>query len=266
MNYIKELRAFKDWLLLNELPTSAIALWHTLMAINNMTGWKSRFNAPNPVVEKLTGLSKQGLVNARIKLIEAGLIEYEKGKKGKAPTYKMISLVNSVDQSDYQSEYQSEYQYEYQSNTQSLTIPKHKQNINETKKEAVANAREDAVVFFEKNFGITSPFIIEQIEAWVNDFDSDEIVIAAMKIALKKGANSFGYCEPILKEWHQKGLRTIDAIRAYEANKQTKSKRINKRVEPIPKWMTDQKNFVEEPPPEEFEKRVKALESMLSNL
>lgn len=99
MNYMKELRAFKEWLLVNELPTSAIVLWYTLMGVNNTAGWKSRFNAPNSLIQQLTGLSKQGLINARTKLIESNLIGCEKGKKGKAPVYKMVPLVNAVDQS-----------------------------------------------------------------------------------------------------------------------------------------------------------------------
>ncbi|SDJ20640.1 hypothetical protein [Natribacillus halophilus] len=99
MDYMKELNAFRNWLLMNDLTTSGIALWHTLMSINNMTGWKEHFNAPNSTVQRLTGLSKQGLVDARKVLIDNNLIEYQKGKKNKAPVYKIISLVNSVDQS-----------------------------------------------------------------------------------------------------------------------------------------------------------------------
>lgn len=46
MNYIKELNAFREWLLVHEFPGSAVSLWHTLMSINNAARWKSRFNAP----------------------------------------------------------------------------------------------------------------------------------------------------------------------------------------------------------------------------
>lgn len=98
MDYFKELNAFRNWLLLNELTTSGIALWHTLMSVNNMTGWKHWFNVPNSTLQQLTNLSKQGLVDARLLLINKGLIEYKKGKQREAGKYKMISLVNSLDQ------------------------------------------------------------------------------------------------------------------------------------------------------------------------
>lgn len=103
MNYIKELNAFKNWLLLNEIPTSAIVLWHTLMTINNATHWKREFNAPNSVVRKLSGLSKQGLLNARGHLIDHGRIHCKKGKRGQAPIYEMVPFGQIVDPSISQS-------------------------------------------------------------------------------------------------------------------------------------------------------------------
>lgn len=93
MNYIKELNAFREFLLENELAAGAISLWHALMSINNKTMWKRRFNGPGAVVGQLAGLSKQGVVDARAKLVEYGLIRYDKGCPGKAPVYEMISLV-----------------------------------------------------------------------------------------------------------------------------------------------------------------------------
>jgi hypothetical protein len=194
LNYLKELKAFKDWLLLNDLNTSAIALWHTLMAINNMAGWKERFNAPNSTVEKLTGLSKQGLVNARIKLIENELIEYEKGKKGKAPIYKVKSLVNSVDQSLYQSDTQSIYQSGCQSDDQQLTIPKQKLNKTKLKDDVVEDARvsPNPFQFYEQEgFGVLGGYIPQKIVGWCDDL-SEGLVLEAMKIVLNRGLRSGG--------------------------------------------------------------------------
>lgn len=85
MNYIKELNAFKDWVQVNELSASATLLWHTLMIINNTTGWKNQFNAPNALVGNLSGLSVQRINEARKQLMEQQLITCENGKKGKAP-------------------------------------------------------------------------------------------------------------------------------------------------------------------------------------
>ncbi|BCB04788.1 DnaD domain-containing protein [Bacillus sp. KH172YL63] len=254
MNYLKELKAFKDWLLLNDLNTSAIALWHTLMAINNMAGWKERFNAPNSTVEKLTGLSKQGLVNARIKLIENELIEYEKGKKGKAPIYKVKSLVNSVDQSLYQSDTQSVYQYGYQSDDQQLTIPKHKLNKTKLKEDVVDDspASLNPFQFYEQEgFGVLGGYIPQKIVSWCDDL-CEELVLEAMKIAVEQGTKKWGYVEAILKNWAQKGIRTLEQSRAEQQQfKEQRTKRTparNGKVRPIrteklPDWFEEKKSY-----------------------
>ncbi|MEC5425302.1 DnaD domain protein [Virgibacillus sp. C22-A2] len=213
MNYIKELNAFRNWLLLSEIPTSAIALWYTLMAINNSVGWKSSFNAPNSVVQQLTGLSKQGLLNARNELIEHNLICCEKGKKGKAPVYKMVSLVNSVDQCMYQSVYQSLDP----SLDESLTIPKQKLKQKQKSRRGEKEA-ENPFLIFEQNFGILRPIAGESLIAWCEDL-GDDIVVAAIKLAVKRGGHTYSYIEKILKEWAHAKLTSIDRVRDYERQK-----------------------------------------------
>jgi len=97
MNYMKELNAFREWLLVNPLPTSAIVLWYTLMSLNNMTRWKKTFNAPNKILEQLTGLSKQSIHQARNILVEHGLIKCQKGSRDEAPKFQMLSLIEADD-------------------------------------------------------------------------------------------------------------------------------------------------------------------------
>ncbi|GIM47594.1 hypothetical protein DNHGIG_31430 [Collibacillus ludicampi] len=79
MNYILELNAFRDWVMINRASTGQIALWYALMSINNQTGWKEWFSAPNQTLQLMTGLSRQGLDKARNGLIQLGLIQYKKG-------------------------------------------------------------------------------------------------------------------------------------------------------------------------------------------
>lgn len=95
---MKEFSAFRVWLIVNELPTHAIVLWHTLMNVNNSFGGKSTFNLPNGSAQILTGLSKSGVFLARKRLAEHGLIKYKPGGKGKSPVYEMISLVKNEDE------------------------------------------------------------------------------------------------------------------------------------------------------------------------
>src|SRR5690625_2214164 len=111
MNYIKELNAFRNWLLLHKLSSGSILLWHTLMSINNMAGWEVEFNARNTVIYQLTGLTKNKLITARRQLQEHDLIIYHKGNKGKAPVYQMVSVHEKMNQMMGRSQDQSEEQY-----------------------------------------------------------------------------------------------------------------------------------------------------------
>ncbi|WP_145523935.1 hypothetical protein [Virgibacillus sp. SK37] len=136
------------WLLLNELSTSGIVLWHALMDISNHIGCKSTFNVPNSTLMKLTGLSKQGLMNARALLMERHFIRYERGKRGYAPIYEIISLAHSV------------YLFGYQSGTQSLDkllteeFPIHK---DKEKRRGGIGKRENVFSVYEQNMGSLLP-------------------------------------------------------------------------------------------------------------
>ena len=90
MNYIAELNAFHDYLLLNQLSTSEIALWHALVHINNKTMWKTEFAASNLMLQQLTGLSISGIASARNKLKQRGVLEYIPGKARQAGKYHLF--------------------------------------------------------------------------------------------------------------------------------------------------------------------------------
>ena len=93
MNYLSELRAFKDWCLMNHPSTGQIALWHALMLMANSSGWQEWFPVPNQTLELLTGLSHSGVNKARQTLIDRGLIEYRPSdNRKKASKYKVNSL------------------------------------------------------------------------------------------------------------------------------------------------------------------------------
>ncbi|MGY0691886.1 DnaD domain-containing protein [Virgibacillus sp. FSP13] len=297
MNYIKELKAFKDWLLINDLPAHAIVLWYTLMAINNSVGWKHHFNAPNSVVGKLSGLSKNRLHEARKRLIEANFITCENGKKGKAPVYKMVSLLHrddqamnsslyqnrdqatdrlkdqfrdesqneSPDQSWYQLQNESEPQYRNQSRDQSgnqsqdqsqhqsqahiapnadasqdelqnqsddqfcdqswyqsqdksqhpsRTIPKQKQ-----KEERRGDPHaENPFDLYQNHFGTLHSSSRKAFMNWCDKL-GDDMMIAAIKHAIKHGGRTFRYIEKILQQWTDANLHSVDEVETYVSEK-----------------------------------------------
>ncbi|MDL4842504.1 DnaD domain-containing protein [Aquibacillus rhizosphaerae] len=217
MNYIKQLNAFKDWLLWNKIPTSAIILWHALMMINNATGWKKKFNAQNSMLQLLTGLSKQGVANARAELVAQGLIIYQKGHIGKAATYQIASLVNSVDQVLDQSIAHSVDQAHsvdpFVDNV--LAIPKQEEEVEERRR-----GRSDShlISIYEQNFGVLKPILRDPFMNWCQEL-GDELVIYGIKLAAEMDGRSYSYLNAIFKEWSQAKLKTLEEVNVYQAQK-----------------------------------------------
>ncbi|SES62081.1 Phage replication protein, DnaD domain [Oceanobacillus limi] len=228
MEYFKEMKAFKEWLLLNELSTSAVALWYTLMTINNSVGWKSKFNVANATVQKLTGLSKQGLADARKKLMEHDLIMFEKGAKGRAPKYQMVSLVSHIDRSPDPKLDQSLDR----SADQSLTIPRERHRQKDRRGETRA---EKLIQLHETSIGRLSPVAREEFLLWMEEVGAD-MLEAAIKHAAKHGARSFRYVERILEEWVDNNLVTVEAVNAFQKQK---GQRIHNTI-PFPNKERDQ--------------------------
>lgn len=96
MRYISEINAFYDWLELNELSTSAIALWYALMHINNKAAWVETFTVAESVLSIKTGLSGRGVRNARNELKQKGRIDFRSRAGGRAPIYTIISFETGI--------------------------------------------------------------------------------------------------------------------------------------------------------------------------
>lgn len=103
MNYIKELRAFYGQVIpQGTCGASEIALWHALMYLCNQTFWQTWFEASLRRISAVSGLSKSGVLAARKRLVELGLIQV-RTESTKCSRYRLISLVDVSDTSVAQS-------------------------------------------------------------------------------------------------------------------------------------------------------------------
>ena len=100
MNYIKEINAFYDRQEQVPLSGAAVALWYALMHINNKTRWKITFTSPGSVLRNKAGLTESSFKRARKELASLGYIEVESQGHGKAPVYKIHSLVVEIEQDE----------------------------------------------------------------------------------------------------------------------------------------------------------------------
>ncbi|NUK31018.1 DnaD domain protein [Parageobacillus sp. VR-IP] len=154
------------------------------------------------------------------------------------------------------------------------------ENTTEINKEVVVetSAREsiNPFVFFEQNgFGVIGSYIGEKIANWIAD-TSEELVLEAMKIAVENGVKTWKYVESILRDWSEKGYRTVEQVRAAQmAFKEQQAKKRNgsngskkpMRTEMIPDWLntdySQYENNKESDDPEELERKRRELEERL---
>ena len=93
MNYISEITAFEQWLETHYLPISPQLLWYKLMNLCNRSGWSEWVQVDNLRLMATMQMGREAtLIKARDELIKAGLVEYQKGKKGCPNRYRLISF------------------------------------------------------------------------------------------------------------------------------------------------------------------------------
>ena len=241
MNYIKELNAFYDWLETNSLSTSAIALWHALMHVNNKAGWIEEFGVATSVLCTKTGLSDRTVRNARNELKQKGRIEWKSRRGNQSAVYKIIPLSKSMsaiisgnasgkhsgnsdknnlsetDADNLSGNASGNLSGNASGNTSALN------KLNETKQnedDDVINDN-DPFVYYSKNIGPMLPYIADLIKQYQKDLPN-ELITEAFKIAVRNNARSMRYAEKIMISWLDKGIKTIDAYKLHEAERESK--------------------------------------------
>lgn len=207
VNYLKEINAFYDQLEINPLSSSAIALWHTLMHINNKAAWKEQFTVAVSVLCMKSGLREGTFKKARNELKQKGYIDFISRRGNQSAIYKIISLSSNNDRNSIgNSVHNSSDNHDH--NRGALT--KLKQNETKTKQiPSLANAR--VINLTEQYFG----FISDKDKYLLNDFCDElgeELITEALNRA-KAELKGFKYALGIIRNWSQKGIRTMEDVK-----------------------------------------------------
>lgn len=104
-------------------------------------------------------------------------------------------------------------------------------------------ATENVFEFYQKNFGILSSFVQEDILYWIRDI-GDGLVLEALKRALEQN-KEYGYAKKIMQSWVRKGIDSLEKaeaervqfIRANE--KRDNSYQRTGRVATVPDWVNN---------------------------
>lgn len=147
-------------------------------------------------------VSKNRFLKHRKLLIERGYISIEKERK-RGKFENNIYIINQTVASNHRHGVLPPRQNEATNNNKDL-------NNNNSFNSSSSRAHE----FYEQNLGMLTPYIIENIDYWINDLNED-LVIESMKRAIKQG-KKFNYAEGILKDWYKNNVRTLQDVEAKE--------------------------------------------------
>ncbi|WP_420496562.1 phage replisome organizer N-terminal domain-containing protein [Macrococcus psychrotolerans] len=86
-------------------------------------------------------------------------------------------------------------------------------------------------IFENGGYGYLDPITMQKLFAWIDDFgdEGDSIVSKALDIGIEAGVKNYSYANGTLKNWYNKGFRTIAEIDANERRRKSKD---NNQVKP----------------------------------
>lgn len=191
MNYIAELNAFDRWLETNYLPALSELLWRKMIALFNRCGWAEWISVDNQRLMGLIQVKREAtFIDYRNKLVEAGLIEYQKGKKGSPNRYKLISLSEGKNNNTFTDEVQTVVNTEVQSvvnpvvNTVVKTVDINK--LNQTKlnkiKDMPGTKCSEPVAMLPLKDGTEYEISAESFEEFVNAYPAINVLSEMRKM------------------------------------------------------------------------------------
>jgi predicted phage replisome organizer len=84
---------------------------------------------------------------------------------------------------------------------------------------------------YQSEIGVLSSLIHEKIDYWLNEFD-ESIVVHAIKLAAESNVRRWAYIDSILKAWSDKSVKTIDDVKALQADHKRRSTKPSRSSKP----------------------------------
>ncbi|GGJ91098.1 hypothetical protein GCM10007063_12220 [Lentibacillus kapialis] len=119
----------------------------------------------------------------------------------------------------------------------------------------------DAIRFYQDNFGVAGSYVAEDICHWINDL-GETLVLDAMKRALEQQKTTWRYVKGILKAWAKKGITTVEQAAADEMafrNRHNHQQPPRTQSDIIPAWFHEHKRK------QELEKQQKSKSDALDS-
>ncbi|ELK39068.1 DnaD domain protein [Brevibacillus agri] len=219
MNYIRELNAFYDRLETSPLSTSAIALWHALMHINNKAGWIDTFAVAVSVLSIKTGLSERTITNARHELKQKGFIDFQSRKGNKSAMYKMISL-SAINADSFSFNLSDSSSDSVSGNASALFKQNNTKPIN-LLPATHARSNDDPFLIYQQEIGKFTETIKDNMIDWLDGGYFEEpksILVEAIKEAAIHEKRSWAYIDRVLRRCLQENVKTLEEMRQKKAD------------------------------------------------
>lgn len=192
------------------------------------------FHLMNDALLKLTGLNETTMFNARNKLVQFGLIKYEKGRRNlDTPVYQIIKLYEDWGRTDNKSgddtgaTFVDEPGVTTGDDTGGNLLTNTKQDITITQHNKPTDDADDLPIqkvanYYQQNIGVIKPLVMDDFRDYFSQFkkaktsddEAVEIIEYAIKIAVDNNKLSWSYASAVLKNWTNSGLFTIANIKA----------------------------------------------------
>lgn len=101
---------------------------------------------------------------------------------------------------------------------------KNEKNINNNNKGSSIRS-----IWENNGFGLMSSKTMTDFDYWISDFekigasqkDAEQLIVKAIEIAIDANARNYNYINAILKDWEQRGFKSVDDREAARKQKKT---------------------------------------------
>lgn len=230
--------------------------FYIYLMTNSKTSQIGIYELPSRVIELETGYNRETVEKLLTRFIEYGKIEYNQPTKEiyirnwakfnwnnsekvitrvKADlenvkhqpfAIKYVDYVNSLEKNNKV----IQYPYSIDSLWKKEKEKKEKE-IKEKENERKTSRPSSFDIFEQGGYGYLDPITMQKLFAWIGDFgeEGDSIVSKALDVGIEAGVKNYSYVNGTLKNWYNKGFRTIAEIDANERRRKSKD---NNQVKP----------------------------------
>jgi DnaD/phage-associated family protein len=236
--------------------------FYLYLMTNSKTSQCGIYELPKRIIETETGYNRETVDKLLQRFIDYGKIKYDESTKeimivnwikyNMINSSKVIACIKKELEQVKNKRFVNEFialckRYGYGIDTLCIDYGEEKEQEKEKEEEKEQNVEsletieiekldeiERVYQFYQSHFGIPSPYVMQSINQWVNDLNT-ELVLKALEITYKEG-KTWKYTEGILRNWTKDGITSLTDLENKE-KKKAPPRRQDKMVEAYRKYI-----------------------------